>query len=69
MDKKTRRKHLNEYTEAARQIELAAVAICVLEGLDGAAAVRCIAALQKEQQRALKRMDRCAEMLGAPYGA
>ena len=62
-----KRKYLYEYADASRQIELAAVAIDVLEKMQGAAAVRCIAALQAEQQRALVLLDKYAEKLGAPY--
>jgi hypothetical protein len=67
MDPKTQRKHLTEYTDAARQIELAGVCINVLEAMRGDIAVRCINALKAEQQRALKKLDKAAERLGAPY--
>ena len=67
MDTKTQRKHLTEYTYAARQIELAGVCINVLEAMRGAAAIHCITSLKAEQQRALKKMDKAAEQLGAPY--
>ena len=66
MDK---RKHLNEYTDAARQIELAQVCINVLEAMKGNAATQCIRTLKAAQQSALTEMDRAAELLGAPYPA
>lgn len=61
-----RRAYLDIYTDAARQIELAGAAILILEMMQGAAALRCIKALQSDQQRALVRLDRAAENLGAP---
>lgn len=67
MDTKTQRKHLEEYTDAARQIELAQVCINVLEAMRGDAATRCIRTLKREQDRALTKMDAAAERLGAPY--
>ena len=60
----SKRKHLNEYTDAARQIELAQVCINVLEAMRGNTATRCIRALKAEQQSALTKMDRAAELLG-----
>jgi hypothetical protein len=67
MDTKTQRKHLTEYNDAARQIELAQVCINVLEAMRGNAATRCIRTLKAEQQRALTKMDAAANRLGAPY--
>lgn len=69
MDAKTKRKHLNEFTEAHTQIELAEQAINTLERMSGNQPIRMIASLKYLQQRALKRMDAAAEKLGAPYGA
>lgn len=70
MDAKTKRKHLNDFTDAHTQIELAEEAIRTLERMDGGAALlRLIASLRREQQRALSRMDAAAAKLGAPYGA
>ena len=66
---KTRRDYLNDYTDAAREIELAGCCISILEGMRGSAATRCIKAMQQEQQRALKRLDAAAVALGAPYPA
>jgi len=61
------RKHLNDYTDAARQIELAGACINVLEMMRGTTAERCIKALRAEQHRSLTRLDKAAERLGAPY--
>lgn len=69
MDAKTKRKHLDEYWNAARDIELAEVCIRILEGLRDPAGQRCIKALMDGQQRQIKRMDKAAESIGAPYGA
>ena len=63
-----RRKLLNAYTDACRQIELAQVCIDVLERMRGAVATHCIHRLKAEQQRALKLLDANAAKLGAPYG-
>ena len=62
-----KRKILNEYTDHARTIELAQVCIRALEAMRGATAASCIRALQSEQKRALKKLDKAAELLGAPY--
>ena len=69
MDAKQRRKHLSDYTDAAREIELAGVAIKVLEGLRSAEGVRCIKLLEAMQQRQIRALDAAAANLGAPYGA
>ena len=69
MDAKTKREYLNEYTNAARQIELSGVAIAVLEKMHGNTAQRLIKSLHHESARALKRLDAAAAKLGAPYGA
>jgi len=61
------RKHLEDYTDAARDIELAEVAIDVLEKMSGATAQRLIKTLKYLQQRALTRLDAAAAKLGAPY--
>lgn len=62
-----KRRILNRYTDACRQIELAHQCIRTLEGMRGATVKRCIEALKKEQQRALKQIDKEAAALGAPY--
>jgi predicted ArsR family transcriptional regulator len=67
MDAKTRRKHLNSYTAAYRDIELTEAAIELLEKVTGTQ--RVIATLKKSQRRHLARLDAAAEKLGAPYGA
>ena len=69
MDQKKQREHLNDYTNAARQIELAGVAIRVLEGMNVPEALRAIKTLERSQQKQLALMDAAAEKLGAPYGA
>jgi len=69
MDQKKQRHHLAVYTLAARQIELAGVAIRVLEGMNTREAVQAIRILERGQQVQLKRLDAAAEKLGAPYGA
>jgi hypothetical protein len=67
MDAKTRRKHLNDYSRAHRDIELTEAAINLLERVSNAqTAVR---ALKKKQHAHLRRLDAAAEKLGAPYGA
>ena len=69
MDAKKRRQYLSEYTDAAREIELAGVAIKVLEGLRSAEGARCIKLLESMQQRQIRLLDAAAANLGAPYGA
>lgn len=64
---RTKRDDLNDYTAAAKQIELAEVCINVLEAMYGALPLACIKAMKAEQQKALKRLDAYAEKLGAPY--
>ena len=67
---KQRRKWLNETLDEARQIELAEICIKTLEAMRfGTFRNAAIDRLKKEQQRALKAMDKAAEKLGAPYGA
>lgn len=67
MDAKTRRKHLNDYSAAHRDIELTEVSIGILERVTGAASV--VATLKKKQNAHLRRIAAAAEKLGAPYGA
>ena len=69
MDAHTKRKHLEAYTWAARNIELTGAAIVILEGVDGNEARTAIRVLMRSQQRHLKRLDAAAAKLGAPYGA
>lgn len=67
MKTRTPREHLNDYTDAAREIELAGVAIKVLEGLRSAEGARCIKLLEGMQRRQIPLMDAAAAKLGAPY--
>ena len=67
MDAKTKRKHLEDYSHACRDIELTEVAINILEHVSNAAAE--VKSLKRKQQAHLRRIDAAAEKLGAPYGA
>jgi hypothetical protein len=70
MDAKTRRKHLNDYSAANRDIELTEQAIYMIERVsESRQASAAISLLKREQQRNLRRLDKAAEKLGAPYGA
>jgi hypothetical protein len=69
MDAKTQRKHLNDYTQAARNIELNEAAIKLLGDLITMEAASAIKVLKRGQQRQLKLLDAAAAKLGAPYGA
>lgn len=66
-DTMARRQHLVDYTSAAREIELAAVAVKVLEGMRSAEALKAIALLRRCQSRQLSLLDAAAANLGAPY--
>lgn len=66
---KTPRAHLNDYTYAMREIELAEVAVKILEALNSIESRRAIKMLLKLQQRQVKRLDAAAAKLGAPYGS
>lgn len=66
MDAKEKRKHLNDYSVAHRDLELTEAAISLLENVTGTQ--RVIAALKKSQRKHLDRLDAAAEKLGAPYG-
>lgn len=61
----TRRKYLQDYTAAHRDIELTEAAIGLLERVSGTAAV--VKSLKRKQQVALRRLDTAAAKLGAPY--
>lgn len=61
------RRILNDYTDAARQLELAGVAINVLEGMNTAEAAKAIKLLERGQQRLVVLLDAAAAKLGAPY--
>lgn len=67
MDAKTKRKHLNDYRSAHRDIELTEAAIQLLERVSNTASV--VATLKRRQHTHLRRLDAAAEKLGAPYGA
>lgn len=67
MKTKTPRQYLADYTDAAREIELAGAAIRLLESMRSAEGARCIKLLETAQQRHLVRMDCAAANLGAPY--
>ena len=62
-----KRKHLNDYGAARRNIELTEAAIDLLEKVTGAQKV--IATLKKSQQKHLTKLDAAAAKLGAPYDA
>ena len=61
-----RRKLLNDYSDAHRDIELTEAAINLLEKVRGTQMV--IATLKKSQHKHLAKLDAAAEKLGAPYG-
>lgn len=67
MDEKTKRKHLLEYTDACRDIELTEAAIQLLERVSNTASV--VSTLKRRQHTHLRRIDAAAAKLGAPYGA
>lgn len=69
MDAKTKRKHLNDYSKAARDIELAGVAITILERMNCRGAITAINALKRRSTSRIKKLDAAAAKLGAPYGA
>ena len=69
MNAKKQRQHLREYTDAARQLELAGAAIMILELMNTLAAAKAIKTLQFGQQQQLRNLDNAAENLGAPYGS
>lgn len=57
--------HLRDYAKAHRDIELADVAIEILERVTGCRSI--VDSLKRKQQTFLRRMDSAAEGLGAPY--
>lgn len=69
MNAKAKRNLLATCTDARIQIELLDVAVSCIERIRPMTAEhsRLIAALQRDQQRALKRYDLAAERLGAGY--
>jgi len=69
MDAKTKRKHLNDFKEAAKNIEFAEICIGFLERMPRDPAQRIIKTLKAEQKKYLTKMDYNAAKLGAPYGS
>lgn len=67
MDAKTKRRHLNEYSNALRDIELTQLAIDLMERVGNSATI--VEALKKKRHAHLRKMDSAAAKLGAPYGA
>jgi hypothetical protein len=63
-----RKAYLNQYKTALRQIELAGVAITVMEGMNTKEAIMAIRALKRGQGLQVRILDEAAEKLGAPYG-
>ena len=65
-----RREILERYTDHHRDMELADMAIEIIERMSGRySRLRIVAALKAGQQRSLVGMDKAAEQLGAPYPA
>lgn len=58
---------LAAYTDAARHMDIQGAAIDMLETLQSTGSRRAVAALLKDQQVQLRKMDKAAESLGAPY--
>lgn len=61
----TKRKHLDNYSHARRDIELTKAAIHLLEQVSNAQTV--VKTLKRKQHAHLRRLDAAAEKLGAPY--
>lgn len=61
----TTRQLLNEYGKAKRDIELTEAAAGILESVTGMSAT--VRALRRRQHSQLARIDKYAELLGAPY--
>lgn len=62
-----KRRHLDDYHRASRDMELAQVCIDILEQMQDKARTKCIKELKAAQQRQLRELDAAAERLGAPY--
>lgn len=60
---------LLDHDAAVRNIELTEAAINILERVGTLAAKRAIAMLKKSQDASVRRLDRTAAKLGAPYPA
>jgi hypothetical protein len=62
------RKHLDDYSRALRDIEHTGIAITIIERVSlSRSASAAIGFLKREQRRNIRRLDRAAEKLGAPY--
>lgn len=59
------RKILDRYTHATQELERIGAAVLILESCHGCEAA--LKVLRKRMQIELKRMDKAAEELGAPY--
>lgn len=66
---KTPREHLEDYTYAARALEMQELCIGILEHQGSQASMRCVDILKRDQQVQLRRLDAAAAKLGAPYPA
>lgn len=64
--KKTKRQYLDDYSRALRDIELAGIAIDILEKVRGSQSI--VRMLKNKSISRLKRLDAAAAKLGAPYG-
>ena len=67
VDAKTKRKHLNDYSHAHRDIELTQLAIDLMERVGNSETI--VKALKNKRHSHLRKMDAAAAKLGAPYGA
>lgn len=62
------RRHLDDYSRALRDIEHTGIAITMIERVSSSrSASAAIGLLKREQRRNIRRLDRAAENLGAPY--
>ena len=66
---KQQRKLLEAYTAEVRTIELTEAAISLLEQVDLSPHLRCVKTLKRQQVIAVRRLDKLAAQLGAPYDA
>lgn len=61
------RKHLDEHVKERLDMERAEMCINILEMMHDPVGGQCIKLLKASQQRQLKRMDKHAAAMGAPY--
>lgn len=66
MSAKTKKQLLREHAKAVRDIEFAEVAIGILETIGDCGSL--VRTLKRKQQTFLRRIDKAAAELGAPYG-